>query len=197
MGGRQAQIKVNKCWGGTKISRHMPDCCNEVCAELSPCMLPVHYHHYHPGCLHSHRGNQPRSSVIKRIHCALHKRSQWTIYKLHAKRLSSSADPIISPAMLLPVWIIWEKTPGVSVLMVSICRYKNTQTFWKQTRQWRWNGKRLQRNSARTICGGDSGSETTVSVTLLLWPLNVRGKCEVTSNLHVFLTTINVSISFI
>lgn len=40
MGGRQAQIKVNKCWGGTEISRHMPDCCSEMCAEAETLHAP-------------------------------------------------------------------------------------------------------------------------------------------------------------
>lgn len=40
MGGRQAQIKVNKCWGGTEISRHMPDCCSKMCAEAETLHAP-------------------------------------------------------------------------------------------------------------------------------------------------------------
>lgn len=75
MGGRQAQIKVNKCWGGKEIS-----CRNECLRWAESLHAPVHYHHYHPGCLRSHRSNQPWRAVIKRIHCALHKCSCWATY---------------------------------------------------------------------------------------------------------------------
>lgn len=43
-----------------------------VASSLSPFI--------YPGCLHSHQGNQPWSSVIKRIHYTLRKSSCWTIY---------------------------------------------------------------------------------------------------------------------
>lgn len=51
-----------------EISCHMLASCTE-CAR--PSILPVHYQHYHPVCLHSHQRNQPLESAIKWIHCAL------------------------------------------------------------------------------------------------------------------------------
>lgn len=170
MGGRQAQIKVNKCWGGMEISRHMPDCCNEVCAELSLCMLPVHYRHYHPGCLRSHQSNQPWSSVIKRINtlcCTqVHLAEQFTTIHSFMQR---ACRPQQIPLSVQPSCCRCESSGrrlAASLFWwISICGSKIIQSFWKQTlllqRQRRWNGKCLRWNSTKTICGGDNVSDVS------------------------------------
>ncbi len=149
MGDKQAQIKVNKCWGAWK-SQAICQSAAMKCAlsQVPACSQFIITIIIQDICLHT-RAISHGVHSLKRIYCALNKCSRWTIYnntELHAKRLSSSADPIICPAELLPVWIFRGTTHSVSVLMASICGCKNIQTFCTliallSQRQWRrkWN----------------------------------------------------------
>lgn len=106
--------------------------------------------HYHPGCLRSHQSNQPRSSVIKRIHYAstqvlsLNNLQQYTASCKEAVGLNRSH------------YLSSQAAAGVNLLGeerfcfdgFSICVYENIQAFWKRVllvqRKWRWNEKCLQ-----------------------------------------------------
>lgn len=161
MGDRQAQIKVNKCWGGMEISRHMPDCCNEVCARLSLCTLPVSLWTIIilDVCVHT-RAISHGVQSLKEYIMLQHKCSRWTIdnnTQLHAKRLSALTDPIICPAKLLPVWIFWEKTRSTEFLwFFYLCVWKYSVFLKAGVISTKDKDEMKNVNSAKTICEGDS-----------------------------------------
>lgn len=146
MGSRKAQIKVNKCWGGTKISRHMPGCCRGVSAELRLRMLPVHYHHYHPGCLCSHHGVQSLKEYIvphtrapaqqfTTIHMQRGCRPQWIPLSVQLSCCHTESCGR------------WNKVSRF--LMASICGFLKKDLFIQRQmllsqRNKRWNWKYLQ-----------------------------------------------------
>lgn len=128
-----------------------------VCWGL--CMLTVHYHHYHPGCLRSHQSNQPWSS--KRKYSVLYTSGIcWTIYnntQIHAKRLSSWADPIMCPAKLLPMWIFGERRLCIDGFYLWWWKIHNL--FWKHYYHKGNEDEIKNETLQKTICGGDNISD--------------------------------------